>query len=122
MTFSTSTFPLDAYHHARLELWHSASIEPSIGLEATDSLVQVGIEAVLAWLRTDSATPSVLLDLDGQPHGPLGSQLSLVGSLMDPAQAPADQPPRVCWWVVKTAYYRRWLELTRPLVAKPPNS
>ncbi len=91
MTFSTSTFPLDAYHHARLELWHSASIEPSIGLEATDPLVQVGIEAVLAWLRTDSATPSVLLDLDGQPHGPLGSQLSLVGSLMDPAQAPADR-------------------------------
>jgi hypothetical protein len=122
MTFSTSTFPLDAYHHARLELWHSASIELSIGPEATDPLVQAGIEAVLAWLRTDAATPRVLLDLYSQPHGPLGSQLNLVGSLMDPAQAPADHAPRVCWWVVKTAYYLRWLELTRPLVAKPPNS
>jgi hypothetical protein len=121
MTSSISTFPLDAYHQARLELWHSASIELSIGPEGMDPLAQAGIEAVLAWLRSDAATPRALLDLYGQPHGPLGSQLSLVGSLIDPTQPPGDHPPRVCWWVVKTAYYRRWLELTRP-VAKPPNA
>ena len=121
MTSSTDTFPLDAYQQARLELWHSASIELSIGPEGMDPLAQAGIEAVLAWLRSDAATPRALLDLYGQPHGPLASQLSLVSSLIDPTQPPGDHPPRVCWWVVKTAYYRRWLELTRP-VAKPPNA
>jgi len=123
MTSSSSTFPLDAYHQARLELWRSASIELSIGPESTDLLVQAGIEAVLAWLHTDTATPSALLELYGRPHGPLGRQLRLVGSLLDPAQAATDyHPPRLCWWVVKTAYYRRWLELTRPLGAKRSNA
>ena len=32
MTSAASTFPLDAYHQARLELWRSASIELSIGM------------------------------------------------------------------------------------------
>ena len=67
MTSSASTFPLDAYHQARLELWRSASIELSIGPESTDPLVQVGIEAVLAWLRVDAATPAALLELSACP-------------------------------------------------------
>jgi hypothetical protein len=112
MTSSRPTFPLDAYHQGRLELWRSASVELSIGPESTDPLVQTGIEAVLAWLHTDAPTPTALLELYGRPHGPLGLQLRLVSSLLTPDHSPAAQPPRLCWWVVKTAYYRRWLELT----------
>jgi len=119
MTSSASTFPLDAYHQARLELWRSASIELSIGPESTDPLVQVGIESVLAWLRVDAATPAALLELYGLPHGALGLQLRLVGSLLDSATSPTvHHPSRLCWWVVKTAYYRRWLELTRRETAR----
>ena len=119
MTSSASTFPLDAYHQARLELWRSASIELSIGPESTDPLVQVGIESVLPWLRVDAATPAALLELYGLPHGALGLQLRLVGSLLDPALSPTEhRPSRLCWWVVKTAYYRRWLELTRGETAR----
>jgi hypothetical protein len=103
MTSSASTFPLDAYHQARLELWRSASIELSIGPESTDPFVQAGIEAVLAWLRSAAASPRALLELYGQPHGPLGRQLRLAGSLLAPTHSPGDHPPRVCWWVVKTA-------------------
>ena len=118
MTSSAFTFPLDGYQQARLDLWRSASIELSIGRESTEPLVQAGIEAVLAWLRTDAATPTALLELYGQPHGPLGLQLRLVGSLVDPTHSAADQPSRLCWWVVKTAYYRRWLELTRRQISQ----
>ncbi len=93
MTSSASTFPLDAYHQARLELWRSACISP----ESTEPLVQVGIEAVLAWLRVDAATPGALMELYGLPHGPLGPQLSLVASLLDPAQPTSDHhPQRLC--------------------------
>jgi len=113
MTSSPSTFPLDGYHQARLDLWRSASIELSIGPECTDPLVQAGIEGVLAWLHADAATPTALLEMYGQPHGPLGLLLRLVGSLLGQTQSAGDQPSRLCWWVVKTAYYRRWVELTR---------
>ncbi len=90
MNSPTLTFSLDPYHQARLDLWHSASIELSIGPESADPLVQASIEAVLTWLRGDGSTPKVLLDLYGQPHGPLGPQLHLVGSLLNPEQpAPA---------------------------------
>ena len=118
---SASASPLPGCYKARLDLWRSASIELSIGTEITDPLVQTGIEAVLALLRADATTPTALLDVYGQPHGPLGSQLHLVGSLLDSAQARSDQPARLCWWVVKTAYYRRWLELNRPPDTQPPN-
>ena len=121
MTSFTSAFPLAGCYKARLDLWRSASIELSIGPEITDPLVQTGIEAVLALLRTDARTPTALLDLYGQPHGPLGSQLRLVGSLLDSAQARSEQPARLCWWVVKAAYYRRWLELNRSPGTRPPN-
>src|SRR5713226_6442234 len=90
MTSSASTFPLDAYYQARLELWRSASIELSIGSESTDPLVQVGIEVVLAWLRVDAATPEALLKLYGLPHGALGLQLRLIGSLLDAPPSPTD--------------------------------
>ncbi len=121
MTSSVSAFPLAGCYKARLDLWRTSSIELSIGPEITDPLVQTGIEAVLALLRADARTPTVLLDLYGQPHGPLGSQLRLVSSLLDFAQETSEQPPRLCWWVVKTAYYRRWLELNRSLDIQPPN-
>jgi hypothetical protein len=46
-------------------------------------------------------------------HGALGRQLRLVRSLLYLAPSPTeDHPSHLCWWVVKTAYYR-WLELTR---------
>ena len=122
MNSPTPTFSLDPYHQARLDLWHSASIELSIGPESADPLVQASIEAVLTWLRGDGSTPKVLLDLYGQPHGPLGPQLQLVGSLLDPEQPAPTEPPRLRWRVVKTAYYRRWLELTRPTAAERLNS
>lgn len=117
MTLPTSV-RLDSYNQARLDLWRAASIELSIGPEATAPLVQAGIEAVLAWLRADAASPTALLHLYGQPHGPLGRQLLLVGSLLDPQQPAAARHPRLWWWVVKSAYYRRWIELTRPHATK----
>ena len=40
MNSPTPTFSLDPYHQARLDLWHSASIELSIGPEGADPLVQ----------------------------------------------------------------------------------
>jgi len=57
MNSPTPTFSLDPYHQARLDLWHSASIELSIGPESADPLVQASIEAVLTWLRGDDSTP-----------------------------------------------------------------
>ena len=115
MTSSASTFPLDAYHQARLELWRSASIELSIGPESTDPLVQVGIEAILAWLRVDAATPGALLKQYGLPHGALGLQLRLVGSLLDPALSPTEhRPSRLCCQVATWA-------VGHGLVTSPPS-
>ena len=117
MTASTSTFTLDPYSQARVDLWHAASLELSIGPEADDPFVQAGVHAILEWLRGEVATATELVDTFGRPHGPLGPQLRFAGSLLhEPSEAPPVEPPRLWWWVVKAAYYRRWLELTRPPV------
>jgi hypothetical protein len=102
---------LDRYQQAQLDLWRSAAVELCIGPESVDPLVQTGVETVLSCLRAQVATPALLLGLYAQPHGPLASHLRLVSSLLDSEDA-GDLPTRVCWWVVKTAFYRRWLELT----------
>jgi hypothetical protein len=103
---------LYAYYQTRLDLWHSATIELTIGPESQDPFVQAAVEAVLAWLRGTTATPGELMETYGAPHGPLGQQLQLVGSLLNPGCAHSGEPPRLWWWIVKTAYYRRWHELT----------
>ena len=109
---------VDASIQRKVDLWRAASIELSIGPEATDPLVQVGVRAVLASLR---AVPSAraLLETYSTPHGPLVQQLELVGSLLDPNHDAQPELPRLWWWVVKTAYYRRWTELTRRHEAAP---
>jgi hypothetical protein len=108
---ATAALQLDRYQQAQLDLWRSAAVELCIGPESVDPLVQTGVETVLACLRAEVATPARLLGLYAQPHGPLASHLRLVSCLLDSEDA-GDLPTRVCWWVVKTAFYRRWLELT----------
>jgi hypothetical protein len=115
---NSATFTPDAYQQARLDVWRCAAIELRIGPESTDPLVQTALETVLACLRVDAATPRMLLQSYGQPHGPLARQLCLVSSLLEPDDS-GDWPTRLCWWVVKTAYYRRWLELTSQSLTEP---
>jgi hypothetical protein len=114
MTTTSSSDTLDPFSKAKVDLWHAASLELSLGPEADDPFVQAAVHAILEWLRGEATTPGQLLEVFGRPHGSLGPQLRFAGSfLLDPSEAPAE-PPRLWWWVVKTAYYRRWVELTRP--------
>jgi hypothetical protein len=113
VTSVSSSDTLDSFSQGKVDLWHAASLELSIGPEADDPFVQAAVHAVLEWLRSE-ATPRALLESFSRPHGSLGPQLRFAGSLLrDPSETTVD-PPRLWWWVVKTAYYRRWLELTRP--------
>jgi len=113
MTTSRTPLVLDFYNQSKVELWQTAAIELAGGPEHTDLFVQTALHVVLAWLRTEAARPILLLELFGRPHGPLGRQLRLVGSLLvEPGRTPVEQVPRLWWLVVKAAYHARWLELT----------
>ena len=113
MTAFSSSDTVDPFSRGKVDLWHAASLELSIGPEADNPFVQAAVHAILEWLRGEARTPGELLEAFGRPHGWLGPQLRFAGSLLDPSETPAE-PPRLWWWVVKTAYYRRWLELKRP--------
>ena len=118
MTVLSSSDTLDPFSQNKVDLWHAASLELSIGPEADDPFVQAAVHALLEWLRSEP-TPAALLESFGRPHGPLGPQLRFAGSLLGDPSAPPAEPPRLWWWVVKAAYYRRWLELTLPPSTQP---
>ena len=118
-----SPFTLDRYGQTMLNLWHAASLRLTAGPESDDVLVQAAGHAVVAWLRQDAATCGSLLDTFGRPGGPLVPQLRFLGSLVhDPTQALPAEPPRLWWWVVADAYYRRWLEFSQSPTSQPPGA
>jgi hypothetical protein len=105
-------FTLDPYGQTMVKLWHAANARLIAGPEYNDVLVQAAGHVVVAWLRLDALTPRSLLDSFSRPGGPLIPQLRFVGSLVhEPAEAVPAEPPRLWWWVVADAYYRRWIEL-----------
>ena len=113
MATTPSPFTLDRYGQTMLNLWHAASLRLTAGPESDDVLIQAAGHAVVAWLRQDAATPAALLGCFSQLGGQVVPQLRFVGSLVhDPTQAMPAEPPRLWWWVVADAYYRRWLELS----------
>jgi hypothetical protein len=104
---------LDLYSRSKVELWRVAVEGLTAATMGTDPLVQAGLHVVLAWLRHDARDVATLLELFGRPHGPLGQQLRMLGSLLDsPDPSDSGQLPPLWWQVVKAAYYARWLELS----------
>jgi hypothetical protein len=115
MTRTLSTSDLDPRDRQKVSLLHSAFVELFIGPESDDPLVQVAFHALLAWLRGEAADPHALLEAFGAADGPLTQQLGFVGSLLhDPEAGWPSETPRLWWWVVRAAFYRRWQELTDP--------
>ena len=119
MSRSATRLRLDAYNQAKVHLWQAAAVDLATSADHSDPLVQAGLHAVLAWLRTETTEPLVLLELFGRPAGPLGAQLRLLGSLLlQPGHPPSGHAPKRCWAVAKAAYYARWLELAEPPAAQ----
>jgi hypothetical protein len=113
MTIPHAAPRLDLYSRSKVELWRAAADELARSPDNRDPLVQAGLHALLAWLRADATESTTLLDLFGRPHGPLGPQLRLIGSLLgEPDPPDSVRLPRRWWQVVKAAYHARWLELT----------
>lgn len=113
MPISNIPLRLDLCSRSKIELWRTASDGLADTPIGANPLVQVGLHLVLAWLRHDAGDPASLLGLFGRPHGPLGPQLRLVGSVLgEPEASEWGQLPSLWWQVVKTAYHLRWLELT----------
>ena len=69
-----------------------------------------------AWLARPNFVPSFGLatDLSTSHGGRLSHH--------DPARASTDVPPRLSWWVVVDAHYRRWLELSQPELPDKPTT
>jgi hypothetical protein len=112
MPISNTPPRLDLYSRSKVELWRVAAEGLAAATMGTDPLVQAGQHAVLAWLGHDARDAASLLELFGRPHGPLGPQLRLLGSLLDsPDPSGCGQLPPRWWQVVKAAYSARWLEL-----------
>src|SRR5712692_1576135 len=123
MATTPSRLTLDPYGQTMIDLWHAASLRLTAGPESDDVLVQAAGHAVVAWLRQDAATSAAPLDTFSRPGGPLVPQLRFVGSLVhDPARAVPAEPPRLWWWVVADAYYRRWLEFSQSPTSQPPGA
>jgi hypothetical protein len=113
MPISNIPLSLDLYNRSKLELWRVAADSLAEAPVGANPLVQTGLHLVLAWLRYEAGDPASLLELFGRPHGPLGPQLHLVGSVLgEPNGCDRGQLPPLWWQVVKTAYHLRWLELT----------
>jgi hypothetical protein len=53
MTVLSSFDALDPFSQNKVDLWHAASLELSIGPEADDPFVQPAVHALLEWLRTE---------------------------------------------------------------------
>src|SRR5437899_11399761 len=98
MTTTSSSDTLDPFSQGKVDLWHAASLELSIGPEADNPFVQTAVHAILEWLRGEARTPGELLAAFGRPHGLLGAHLRVAGSLLiDPSEMPAEKPRLGGW-------------------------